>query len=55
MNDDDVSVADSRFEPELLSIGSRKSSFSMKGGNADGLSENFDLEEAGEDMRPVDG
>ena len=55
MNDDDVSVADSQFEPELLSIGSRRSSFSMKGGNADDLSEDFDLEEAEEDMRPVDG
>ncbi len=55
MNDSLISEKNSGKEPDLLSVGSRRSSLSMKNGIRDDLSENSDLEEAGNDMEPVDG
>ena len=55
MNDDLISEKSGQKEPDLLSIGSRRSSLSMKGGIGDDPSEDIDLEEAEDDMGPVDG
>ena len=55
MNDSLISEKNSLKEPDLLSVGSRRSSLSMKNGIGDDLSENSDLEEAGNDMEPADG
>ena len=55
MNDDLISEKSDEKEPDLLSIGSRRSSLSMQNGIGDDQSEISDLEEAGNDMEPVDG
>ncbi len=55
MNDDLISEKSGQKEPDLLNIGSRRNSLSIQNRIGDDQSEISDLEEAGNDMEPVDG